>query len=54
MTTQSRPISPSQRKQGLIMFLIMAGWRGGPDIALDVWGTREQEGLNGDRAPCTL
>ena len=23
--------------------------RGGPDIALDVWVTQEQEGLNGER-----
>ena len=26
----------------------MAGWRGGPNIALDVWVTQEQEGLKGE------
>ena len=27
--------------------------RGGPDIALDVWVTKEQEGLKGERLPLT-
>ena len=29
-------------------------WRGGPDIALDVWVTKEQEGLKGERVLCNL
>ncbi len=31
--------------------LTKASARGGPDIALDVWVTQEQEGLKGERVP---
>ena len=30
------------------------GWQGGLDIALDVWVTKEQEGLKGRRVLCNL
>ena len=29
-------------------------WRGDPDIALDVWVTKEQEGFAGERVLCHL